>query len=102
MVFANPAFMDQGIKGFLYLLRAGIQLIEKEDIGLLSCNHFGREKFAGFPTYTRYADDILRSKLASEKRDAGETDFVGKLFHNGGFPDSGRAPDKDRSGGRNI
>lgn len=45
MIFSDSSFMDERIKGFLYFLGAGIEFIQKENIGIFSCNHLWWKKF---------------------------------------------------------
>ena len=84
--------MDEGVEGLLHLRGAGIQLIQKKDIGLAPGNGPGRAEPAEAVLNLGDADDIFRSQLAAQQRNAFQPQRTGELLNNGRFADARRAP----------
>ena len=101
-VLSDPPLQDQGVEGLLHLLGAGVQFVQKQAVRPLPGDHAGRAEDAAPLHDLGHADDILRRQLAAQQGDALQAHVRGELFHNGGLPDPGWSPDKDRTDGTHV
>ena len=101
-VLPDPPLQDQGVECLLHLLGAGVQFVQKQAVGTLPGDHAGRAEDAAPLHDLGHADDILRRQLAAQQGDALQAHVRGELFHNGGLPDPGWSPDKDRTDGTHV
>ncbi len=77
--------MDEGVKGFLHLWGAGVELVQKEHVGFLSGDGPGRTEDAVSIPDLWNADDVLGGQLAAQKRDAVQSQAVRKFLDDGGL-----------------
>lgn len=102
MVFSDAAFMNQRVERFLHFLRACIELIQEQAVGLFPGDHLRRQESADILLNLRDADDVFGSQLAAQKGDAGKSHGIGESLHERGFSDTRRAPDEDRTDRRHM
>ncbi len=95
-VLPDAPLVDEGVESLLYLRGAGVQLIQKEDVGLLPGDGPGRAELAEAVPDLGHADDVLRGQLAAQKGDALQPQTAGELLDNGRLADAWRAPDEYR------
>ena len=96
-VLADAPLVDQGVEGFLHLGGTGVQLVQKEDIGLAPGDGPGRAELAEAVFDLGHADNVLRGQLAAQKGDAFQAQGVGELLDDGGFANARRPPDEHRA-----
>ena len=102
MIFSDSFLQNQGVKRLLHLLRTAVQLIQKQAVRFRPRDHSGRPEGVHLSHNLRDTDDILRGKLASQQGNTGKPHAFCKFFHQRRFSNSGRPPDKDRAGRRDI
>ena len=102
VIFSDALFVDQAVECLLHLLRAGVQLVQKEYIRLLAGDHFRRHEFRGFALDLRDADDVLRRELTAEEGHAFHPHIVCKLLDECRFADTRCSPDEHRADGGQI
>ena len=94
--------MNQAIERFLDLVGAGIELIEKQAIGLFASDHAWWAEAAFAVDDLWHADQIFGRKLTAKQRNAGETDSRRKLLDQGRLTDPRLPPDKDWAYHRDV
>lgn len=94
MVLPHPALQDQGVEGLLHLLRAGVEFIQEQAVGLVPGDHPGRAEHAPSVCDLGHADDVLRGQLAAQQGHTRQTHLFCKLLHDGTFADSRCSPDE--------
>jgi hypothetical protein len=80
---AQAPVLDQAVKGFLHVVRAGIQLVQKETVGIGARDQAGRAEMADPVHDLRHADQVLWGELRAQERDARQADLVGEGAHDG-------------------
>ena len=101
-VFAYAPLVDKAIKCFLHFLAAGVEFIEKEAVRFIASDRNGRAETAFAFDDLRNADEIFRSELATEERNARKADGFREMLHECGFADAGRAPNKNGANDRDV
>lgn len=67
VVFADASLVNQAVEGLLDLMRAGVELIQKQTVGLVSSNDPRGTKPARIANDLGYTDEIFGSELATQK-----------------------------------
>lgn len=96
-VFPDPPLVNQGVEGLLHFRGTGVQLVQEEDVGLLSGDCPGRAEDAVSVPDLGDTDDVLRSQLAAQEGDAGQPQAVREVLDDGGLADARRSPDEHRA-----